>query len=354
MRRPWPQADAGIALGGIGADLAAEAGDLIVLGEPLRVLPDLFGLSRATIAIIRQNIIGFAFGLNAVAMLSATFGILGPVAAAILHQVGSLLVLLNSMRLLVFGDWAELPPFRQLRALGRLDRPARRPHRPRAGVGVALAAPASDRGRGRRCCCSWSMPRAAGRAIGPDEVGLLRRFGRYRGLLEPGLHLRWPYPIERVTTGRASTGFAASRSAFARPRIAGDASRCGWESTMAGARRPEPTTSALLLTGDGRYVELAATLQYSIDPTDPDAVRRFVFDVADGETAAGPLAESVGPRRRRPPAAARPPDGRPARGGGRRGPPAAGAAGRISIRDHGRGSRVSGHSSSSRSRRRLS
>ncbi len=82
-------------------------------------------LSRKTIAIIRQNIIGFAFGLNAVAMLSATFGILGPVAAAILHQVGSLLVLLNSMRLLVFGDWWELPPFKQVRALGasisRLD-----------------------------------------------------------------------------------------------------------------------------------------------------------------------------------------------------------------------------------------
>ena len=71
------QADAGIALGGIGADLAAEAGDLIVLGDPLRVLPDLVELSRATVRVIRQNIIGFAFGLNAVAMLSATFGISG-------------------------------------------------------------------------------------------------------------------------------------------------------------------------------------------------------------------------------------------------------------------------------------
>ena len=30
------QADVGIALGGIGADLAAEAGDLVILGEPLR------------------------------------------------------------------------------------------------------------------------------------------------------------------------------------------------------------------------------------------------------------------------------------------------------------------------------
>src|SRR5262249_60260391 len=111
------QADAGIALGGVGADLAAEAGNLILLGDPLRVLPGLVELSRSTVAIIRQNIIGFAFGFNAVAMLSATFGILGPIPAAILHQVGSLLVLLNSMRLLAFGGWAELPPFRQVRRL---------------------------------------------------------------------------------------------------------------------------------------------------------------------------------------------------------------------------------------------
>ena len=140
------QADAGIALGGVGADLAAEAGDMIVMGDPLRVLPDLLLLSRKTIAIIRQNIIGFAFGLNAVAMLSATFGVLGPVAAAILHQVGSLLVLLNSMRLLVFGDWWELPPLKQISAPGRLDQPARRSNRFRGFLAVDLGAEKMDHG----------------------------------------------------------------------------------------------------------------------------------------------------------------------------------------------------------------
>ena len=117
------QADAGIALGGIGSDLAAEAGDLIILGEPLRNLPALVELSRATVAVIRQNIIGFAFGLNAVAVILATLGILGPVAAAILHQVGSLLVLLNAMRLLVFDGWAESAA----REMAAGDRPADRP-----------------------------------------------------------------------------------------------------------------------------------------------------------------------------------------------------------------------------------
>ncbi len=102
------QADAGIALGGIGSDLAAEAGDFIIMGDPLRHLPGLVELSRATVAVIRQNIIGFAFGLNAVAVFLASLGILGPVAAAILHQAGSFLVLLNAMRLLVFGGWTNL------------------------------------------------------------------------------------------------------------------------------------------------------------------------------------------------------------------------------------------------------
>ncbi len=43
------QADAGIALGGVGADLAAEAGSLILLGDPLRVLPGLVELARSTV-----------------------------------------------------------------------------------------------------------------------------------------------------------------------------------------------------------------------------------------------------------------------------------------------------------------
>ncbi len=283
-------ADAGIALAGVGADLAAEAGDMIVMGDPLRVLPDLLLLARKTIAIIRQNIIGFAFGLNAVAMLSATFGILGPVAAAILHQFGSLLVLLNAMRLLVFGDWWELPPLRQMRTLGasisRLDE----------RVDLAWAWERLWRRRQTVAACVVAFvllgyATSGWTAIGPGEAGLLQRFGRYCGPLGPGLHLRWPYPIERVTTvardrvRSLDIGFKAAAVAGSEP--------LRWESTHGRPLQDEDDASALLLTGDGRYVEMAATLQYSIDPTGPDSLRQFVFDVADGESALGPLAESA-------------------------------------------------------------
>jgi Cu+-exporting ATPase len=303
-------ANAGIALGGMGADLAAEAGDLIVLGEPLGVLPDLLKLSRATVAIIHQNIIGFAFGLNAVAMLSATFGILGPVAAAILHQAGSLLVLLNSMRLLVKGDWAELAPVRRLRALGswvdRLDDRIDLEQgwrwtwsRRRALLAGALAMVFVG-----YAASGWTT-------VGPGEAGVLQRFGRYQGVLGPGLHLRWPRPIERVTKiaperirsleiGFREVGGTALeplrwQSTHGRPlgaRTEGEPS----DRSVAATEFPLETRGegeALLLTGDGRYVELSGTLQYSLDPSDPESPRRFVLGVADGENALRPLAESV-------------------------------------------------------------
>jgi membrane protease subunit HflK len=47
------------------------------------------------------------------------------------------------------------------------------------------------------------------------------------------------------------------------------------------------------LTGDGRYVELSAAVQFTIDVVNPESLRRFVFEVADADNALGPLAESV-------------------------------------------------------------
>ena len=197
-------AHVGIALGGIGADLAAEAGDLVILGEPLRNLPDLVKLSRATVAVIRQNILIFAFGLNAVAMASAALGILGPVPAAILHQAGSFLVLLNAMRLLAFGDWANLTPIRQVRSwtgrIGAIDDRfdlvgildwllARR----RTIAGLALVGVAIVYGTS-----GWTT-------VGPGERLMVCRLGQFSGELGSGLHLGWPPPFEsaiRLTPGR--------------------------------------------------------------------------------------------------------------------------------------------------------
>ena len=74
----------------------------MLLGDPLPGLPETIRLARQTVHIIRQNILFFAFGFNAVAVALAGLRVLGPVTAAIVHQIGSLLVLLNAIRLLGF------------------------------------------------------------------------------------------------------------------------------------------------------------------------------------------------------------------------------------------------------------
>lgn len=283
-------AHVGIALGGIGADLAAEAGDLVILGEPLHVLPDLVKLSRATVAIIRQNIIGFAFGLNAVAMGSAALGILGPVPAAILHQAGSLLVLLNAMRLLAFGDWANMTPVRGLRGVAE----AVRAFDDRLDLGFALERLRAHWRTG--LAIAWSGVVLAYLASGvaivePGEVGLVRRFGRFQGVLEPGLHVRWPRPFEQtlrirpdrirsLEIGFRLSGFAASDAG-------------GWESSHGRGVAVRSEEEALLLTGDGQYVELAATAQLRLDGSDATALRAYAFGVSDPESALRPLAESA-------------------------------------------------------------
>ena len=283
-------AHVGIALGGIGADLAAEAGDVLILGEPLRELPDLVKLSRATVNVIRQNIIVFAFGLNAVAMGSAALGLLGPIPAAILHQAGSLLVLLNSMRLLAFGEWLNLPPFRQIRVLGGMI------HRLDDRLDPGHAA--------ERLLARWRSLAALGAfgalvvyatsgwtAIGPDEIGLVQRLGRFAGTIEPGLHLRWPPPIETVV--RLTPERIRSLEIGFRTGGPDDRSGLSW-----GARHDRVVTAraedeALLLTGDGQLVELAAIAQYRVDTRKPDSFRAFAFGVSRPDEALRPLAESA-------------------------------------------------------------
>lgn len=284
------RAHVGIALGGIGADLAAEAGDLVILGEPLAVLPDLVQLSRATVRVIRQNIILFAFGLNAVAMASAALGLLGPVPAAILHQAGSLLVLLNAMRLLVHGDWAELPPVRGLRRAGdtihRLD--------DRLDLGEVLEGVVRHRRALLRLALAAGVVAYATSgwtALGPEEAGLVRRQGRYVGVLGPGLHLGWPWPFEAVT--RLAPAKVRSLEIGFRTDGPSASGSLRWESPHARGVTARAEEEALLLTGDGQLVEMAATAQYRLDPARPDAWRVFAFGVAGGEAALRPLAESA-------------------------------------------------------------
>ncbi len=265
------RADVGIALLAAGVDLAAEAGDMVLMGDPLRVLPDLVELSRRTVATIRQNVVVFAIGLNAVAILMSALGVLSPVAAALLHQAGSLLVMLSALRLLFFGDWRELAPFRWLSTVrSRVDDFDAAIDLARAGRWII------ERGRlltGLAGLGFGLMIVSGGiHAVGPQSRGVVTRLGRFAGVMEPGLHLRFPPPIERVTLV-ATDPVRGLELSFR-------------DNAATGAR-------ALLVTGDGRYLELDAVLQYSIDASSESALRRHVFEIEATPAALRSVAESA-------------------------------------------------------------
>lgn len=93
------KADIGMAMGYTGTDIAIEAADIALLADDLRKVPEAIAVSRRAYRTINQNII-VANVINAAAIGFAAWGLLGPVAAAIVHNAGAILVVLNSARLL--------------------------------------------------------------------------------------------------------------------------------------------------------------------------------------------------------------------------------------------------------------
>jgi Cu+-exporting ATPase len=294
------RADVGLAVGGSGADVAAEAGDIVLMlgksGDPLRSIPLLLRLSRETVRVIRQNIVVFAFGVNAVGILltawlwpllvPASWYEQGPVAAVIYHQLGSLAVLLNAMRLLWFerrspsferfgtgfqrfNDWLEhrLDFDEAVHWLGHRWRP----------LGTALAV------------LALLVYAASGLTqVGPDEVGVVRRFGRpLEADLGPGLHWCWPWPVEEVTLLQphrirsVEIGFRATM-----PGVVPGAR--AWSSPHGNDGIERVAEEAVMITGDGNLVELQGTLRYTV--ADP---RTYLFGSADPTALMRSAAESV-------------------------------------------------------------
>jgi Cd2+/Zn2+-exporting ATPase len=98
--------DIGIAMGAAGSEVAIHSATIALMNNDLRRLPFLVKLSRSTRAVINQN---FAFGVVfiIIGLSAASFGYISPIVAAILHNVGSLIVIFNSARLVRKGEELE-------------------------------------------------------------------------------------------------------------------------------------------------------------------------------------------------------------------------------------------------------
>jgi len=92
-------ASIGIAMAGIGSDIAADSADIILVKDELAKLPYLMALATSVSQKIKQNIV-LSLSLNFGAIALAAIGILGPVSGALMHNVSSVLVVLNAALLL--------------------------------------------------------------------------------------------------------------------------------------------------------------------------------------------------------------------------------------------------------------
>jgi Cu+-exporting ATPase len=269
-------ADVGLAMGRGAADVSAEAAHAVLIRDRLEQIPQLVAFSRTAIDRIRSSILLFAFGVNFGAVLAAAFGLLGPAAAAIVHQAASLAVILNSMRLLMVGS------ARRQRVIDRLQTW-------RHSVTHAISSEGLRNGlellrRHRADIARYSAGAAAAlwllsaiTIIAPDEVGVTQRLGRLvTPHLEPGLHLRWPWPADRVTRiqpdlvrtievgYRRQAGEAAVQQAFE------------WDLRHTEGSVVQVLDESVMLTGDENLVEAYGVVEYSVaDPA------RFLFGARD-------------------------------------------------------------------------
>lgn len=295
-------ATVGLALGGVGSDIAAEAGDLVLMGDPLAPLPGLHRLSRQLVANIRQSIFFFAFGMNALGMILCSFGFLHPVEGAIFHEFASLAVMINAMRLLWFERWDETRLGRGSNTMGEVAdwllfnfSPSKLVFRFldhwRLLVRLAVASFA----------LYWFTSGLV--LLSPDERAVVTRFGRFEAELPAGLHWRWPAPFERIYREKVyrirnvQIGFRAKDAlkgnAFATP--------VEWTSAHADAEYESIPAEAFVMSGGEVAFEMTAEVQfrisdlkqYVIGSAAPIDTIRAVTESAIRETAATTELEDI-------------------------------------------------------------
>lgn len=91
-------ADVGVAVGSMGSDIALEAADIALMSDGISKVPYLKALSQATVRTIKKNITA-SMCINAVAVTLSVLGLLNPITGALVHNAGSVLVVLNAAML---------------------------------------------------------------------------------------------------------------------------------------------------------------------------------------------------------------------------------------------------------------
>ncbi|MCD6352533.1 MAG: FtsH protease activity modulator HflK [Armatimonadetes bacterium] len=274
------EADVGVGMGDLGADLTAEAADAVLMTGDLRRVADLVRISRRVVRTIDQNIRWFAFGYNAAGVAAAGVGLLTPVTGAIAHQIGSLAVILNSLRLLLLGR-RQPGPLASIvdslrsglhHALGLGERPAREALRDFVQHHRDLA----RRWGPVLLLAGWLLGGVF--RVQPGQEALVQVFGRLVARVGPGLHYVPPWPLGHATvvpTGLlrvVEIGFRTSTArSLPQPVI------YEWNTQHRGGAYTKVPEEATMLTGDFNFLDVTAVVQYRVrDPV------RFYLRTRDG------------------------------------------------------------------------
>ncbi len=95
------KANVGIAMGDIGSDISVEAANITLINDNISDIPHLIGIARKTVSTINRSI-GFALSLNIIAMGLAILGYLNPIEGALIHNIGSVIVIIYSTSLITY------------------------------------------------------------------------------------------------------------------------------------------------------------------------------------------------------------------------------------------------------------
>ena len=99
-------ADAGIAMGGIGSDIAIESADAVLVSDDIKRVPYLLSLTKKVMQKVKTNIIASMI-INITAVVLSAAGVLTPVTGALWHNFGSVFVVVNAAMLLRYRDDKE-------------------------------------------------------------------------------------------------------------------------------------------------------------------------------------------------------------------------------------------------------
>ena len=123
--------DISIAMGAAGSEVAIHSATIALMNNDLRRLPFLVRISRMARSIINQNFL-FGIAFVVVVLTAGALGYLTPIMAAVLHNVGALIVVFNSARLVRQGE--DLAPAAEIAPEQPANPPSAPPtERPNAG-----------------------------------------------------------------------------------------------------------------------------------------------------------------------------------------------------------------------------